>query len=53
MMEYVVQGKYSGYYGWEDLTAETDLAEAEARLAEYDENEPTVRHRITKKWIAR
>jgi hypothetical protein len=42
--EYVVQGNYG--YGWEDLTASDNPAEAKADLKAYRENEIGVPHRL-------
>lgn len=44
--EYVVQGKYPGPHGWEDLVIESTREDAAARLHEYDDNEPMYPHRI-------
>ena len=44
-MDWVVQG-WCEEYGWEDLTAEETREEGEQRLAEYDQHEPEVRHRL-------
>jgi len=44
---YVVQGQYG--YGWEDVTAEESLKEGNARLKEYQENEPMTAHRIIRR----
>ena len=43
--EYVLQGWYSGF-GWDDILTEDTKAEAEAQKKCYDENEPSVPHRI-------
>ena len=39
MTEYVLQGKYPGPHGWEDLTAEETKEDIKQRLKEYRENE--------------
>ena len=44
-IEYEIQGHY-GQHGWECVCTEETMAEARARLKEYDENEPGIRHRI-------
>ncbi|MBR3444783.1 MAG: hypothetical protein IKH14_02795 [Prevotella sp.] len=46
MYEFEVQGNYG--YGWDCLTTEETRAEAEAQKKCYDENEPSVPHRIRK-----
>lgn len=43
---WAVQGYYVDAYGWETLCSEDTREEARDRLAEYDANEPGVRHRI-------
>ena len=47
--EYAVQGRYEGPHGWEDVCVEDTQAEADARLREYDENEPQRAHRIVRR----
>lgn len=37
-VQHIVQGHYS--HGWEDLTASTDLKEAQANLKDYRDNDP-------------
>lgn len=44
--EYVVQGRYPGAHGWEDVTAEDSRSEARQRLKEYRENCPEYPHRL-------
>ena len=49
---YIVQGNYGDTYGWEDLTASDDRAEARRDLRDYTLNEPyphrTIRRRVLK-----
>ena len=47
--EYEVQGNYG--YGWDLLTTENTLKEAEEMKHCYDENEPSVLHRVVRKII--
>jgi hypothetical protein len=42
--EYEVQGDYG--QGWECVTTETELGEAQEQLATYNREEPQYRHRI-------
>lgn len=43
---WVVQGNYGWGHGFEDLTAEDTYSEGRARLREYRDNEPGIRHRL-------
>ena len=43
---WIVQGRYPGPHGWEDVTAEESYREARIRLREYHENEPQYPHRL-------
>jgi hypothetical protein len=45
-MQYVIQGKYDSYHGWEDLTVCESKEEATAELKTYRENEPEYLHRM-------
>jgi hypothetical protein len=47
--EYVIQGDYGYGHGWEDLCAEETREEANARLREYNENEPQHPRRMVKR----
>jgi len=43
-----VRGNYGYGHGFETVTAETNFAEARARLREYRENEPGVEFKIVR-----
>ncbi len=43
--EYVIQGFYPGY-GWVDVSAYDNKAEAQDDLRAYQENEPEYAHRL-------
>lgn len=45
-VEFHIQGWYGQLHGWETLTVEDNREDAEQMLADYDANEPGVRHRI-------
>ena len=47
--EYIVQGKYPGPHGWEDLTAENTLQEAHAQRRVYDANDSAPHRVITRR----
>jgi hypothetical protein len=44
--EYVVQGLYTEFIGWEDLTFCETRAEAREECHTYNVNEPDVPHRV-------
>jgi len=46
---WIVQGKYPGVHGWEDLSSEETRKDARARLKEYLENEPEYQHRLIRR----
>ena len=45
-VQWVVQGLYDKAIGWEAVCPAESLADAEARLREYQEREPMFQHRI-------
>ena len=46
IIQWVVQGLYDEGLGWETVYPAESLEDAEARLREYQEHEPTFQHRI-------
>lgn len=49
---HVVQGRYPGGRGWEDVTVEESYSEGKKRLREYNENEPYP-HRMIRRRMER
>ena len=45
-VEYEVQGWYADAHGWETVTTEETLPEAQAQKDLYDREEPQYRHRV-------
>lgn len=46
---WVIQGRYPGPYGWEDVAASECYKEARADLKAYRENEPQYPHRMIRR----
>ena len=46
MTEYIIEGYYSDFCGWEEVCREDNLEDATTRLNEYDYHEFNYPHRI-------